>query len=44
MVVIFLLALLVLVSFGMAQDASSTSGNQKTNETNDAAIAIRSAQ
>ena len=37
MVVIFLLAVLVAVSFGMAQDSSITSGNQK-NEMDDAAI------
>jgi hypothetical protein len=38
MVVILLLAVLVAVSFGMAQDSSIISGNQKTNETDDAAI------
>jgi hypothetical protein len=37
MVVIFLMAILVAVSFGMAQDSSITSGNQK-NEMDDAAI------
>jgi hypothetical protein len=39
MIAIYILALMTLISFGLAQEASSPFGNQTANEVNDAAIA-----
>ena len=39
MIVFFILALLTLISFGLAQETSSTFGNQTANEMNEVAIA-----